>query len=444
VPTVTLMIVAALGMAGVAVSTSIGGQGGIVRDQGTKSALAVAESGVDQAMLHFNRYGLVPASTPCAPVGGTTPDAEGWCAEVAGTAVNGGTVSYQVKPTSSELPNGEVAFTELEVVSVGTFAGVTRRINVSASSSSGQDMFVKAAVQSEDGISLESNAEIHAGTATNGDITLAGDAKQCGTASVGIGKELIGEKDNYYADMGCVTSGGTPIEDEISLPPINQGEVPEDNDNDRLFGQDLISGNNAEACWDGLDGNGVENEELPCGPRELLIASNSSVTLGGEVYSFCKLTLRSNSSLYIAAGAEVKIYFNSPEECGYEPGTTQLELRSNSRITSAEGDPVDVALFFVGSRDTATTIKLNSESSVDGPCEQNFVIYAPYTDIHLDSNTKFCGGMAGKTVHLDSNAQVWTSSGVGKFVLPNTAPHFVADRFLDCSATAAVPPDEGC
>ena len=438
VPTVMLMTVAALGMAGVAVSASIQGQSGTVRDQGTKSALAVAESGVDQALLRFNRYGLVPAATPCAPVGSTVPEADGWCTEVAGTTVNGDPVSYRVQPTSSLLPGGEIAWTELDVVSVGAVDAVTRRIAVHASSSSGQDIFVDADVQAEEGIVLDSNSEIHSGSATNGDITLAKNAEHCGPASVGIGKELSG--DGYYSDIECTTAG-TTLEGEISLPPVVQGEATVNNDNDRLFGEDLISGKKGDACWNGVRGDGKVGS---CGPRELLVDNNSSVTLGGGVYSFCKLTLKSNSSLYIAAGAQVKIYFDSPEACDYESGTAQLELLSNSRITAAVGKAVNVALLFVGSKDVATTILLNSNTAVDGPCEQNFVVYAPYTDIELDSNTKFCGAMAGKSVHLDSNAEVWTSSGTDIFVLPNTAPHFVVDRFVDCSTTATVVPDEGC
>ena len=51
VPTVTLMLLAAMALAGVAVSASIGGQRGVVRDRDTKSALAVAESGVAGADL---------------------------------------------------------------------------------------------------------------------------------------------------------------------------------------------------------------------------------------------------------------------------------------------------------------------------------------------------------------------------------------------------------
>lgn len=447
VPTVTLMLIAALGLAGAAVTTSIQGQGGTVRDQQAKTALAVAEAGVDQALLQFNRYGMASESEPCAPVGGGTPDAEGWCPEVVINAneqtPNAGTVSYRVRPSGGELPSGDFAWTDLEVVSVGTLAGTTRRVDVSASSSSGQGTFLDADVLSKDGIGLDSNSQIHSGSATNGDITIGPNAQQCGPASVGIGKKLGGGGD-HHSDIDC-TGTGTATEGEINLPPVNQGAAATVNDNDRLFGQDLISGNKADACWDGFDGNGSASGN--CDARELLVDSNSSVTLGGTVYSFCKLTLKSNSSLYVnpVNPKTAKIYFDSPEACGYGDGATQLELLSNARITSTTGKATDVALLFVGSEDLSTAILMNSNTSVDGPCEQNFVIYAPYSDIELDSNTKFCGAMAGKSIHLDSNAEIWTSSGTDNFFLPNTPPHYEPELFVECISTAATgAPDEGC
>lgn len=452
VPTVTLMIVAALGMAGVAVSTSIQSQGGTVRDQESKSALAVAESGVAQALLQFNRYGLVSESDPCAPLGTGSPDPEtGWCGPVTGTAVDDGEVTYWARPLATEFDNDEVAFTELEVVAEGAIDGVTRRVDVTAGSSAGQEVFAKAQVKSKDGISLDQNAEIHAGSATNGDIVLEGKegAKQCGTATVGIGKELIDPgEDGYFTDIECGTAGGAPEEEEITLDPVTQGEVPTENDNDRLFQLDRISGNKNTVCFDGLNGKG--NSDTSCGGRELRIGSNSTVTLGGSVYSFCKLTLDSNSSLYIKAqpGETVYIYFDSPEACGYagedEP-VTQLELRSNSRITSESGQPASVSMLFVGSEEIDTQILLNSETAVDGPCEQNFVIYAPRTDVVFNSETRFCGAVAGKTVHLDSNSEIWTSSAVEQWRLPLTAPHYVANRFVDCRADPVTgAPDAGC
>ena len=442
VPTVTLMLLAAMAMAGVAVTTSISGQQGAVRDQNTKTALAVAESGVEQALLQYNRYGRVPDSSPCAPVGGTATDAEGWCPEVAGTTVNGGAVSYRVKPTSTEMPSGKIAWIEVEVVSMGTLAGVTRRVDVTANSAAGQRPFVDATVKSKDGINVASNAEIHAGTATNGDINLEG--LQCGAATVGIGKGLHG-KGGYFSDVDCGTLGGEPSEDEIDLPPIPPTEVPTENDNYRLFTLDQISGNKNTACFNGFNGAGKADKS--CGPRELVIGNNSSVTLGGKVYSFCKLRMDQNSSLYIAPEQEVTIYFDSPEACGYSSGVTQLELKSNTRITPTAGSSGSAALLFVGSPNISTNILLNSNTSVeeDVVCQQNFVIYAPYTDINLDSNTWFCGAMAGKTVNLKSHAEVWTSSGIQELYLPLTAPHYEATRFVDCAATTATgAPDEGC
>lgn len=444
VPTVTLMLLAAMAIAGVAISASIGGQGGIVRDRETKSSLAVAESGVERALLQYNRYGLVPTAAPCAPVGGTAPDVNGWCPKVE-TTVNGAPVSYWVKPTSTLMPSGKTAWTEMEVIAIGALGGVQRRVDFVANSSAGQNIFLDATVQSEDTITLDSYAQIHAGTATNGDISIAANAKQCGLATVGLGRKKTGGG-GYYTDTGCATAGTTPGEDEIELPPVNQEDAATNNDNGRLFSLDQVSGKNkGAACFNGFNAAGGATKS--CGTRELVIGSNASVTLGGSVYSLCKLTLSSNSALYIAPGKEVLIYFDSPEACGYSNGVTQLELLSNSRITPQIGGSGSIALLFVGSQNLQTIALLNSKTSVEDPvhCTQNFVIYGPYTDIEMDSNTSFCGAMAGKTVHLDSNAEVWTSSGVQQFYLPLVAPHYQATRFIDCAATTATgAPDEGC
>jgi Tfp pilus assembly protein PilX len=448
VPTVTLMLIAAMALAGVAVTASIGGQSGIVRDRDTKSALQLAEAGVEQVLYQFNSYGLVSSNgtSACAPVGGGEPDSQGWCPEVSAT-INGEPVSYRVKPTSTAMPSGDIAWTKVEVVSVATLAGVTRRIDVAASSSAGQNIFLDATVQSEDGIQVKSNAEIHAGTATNGTVYVGKNASQCGTTTVGVGEEPEIEG-QYSTQIECTTVGGEPGEDEITLDPVLAGDTATNNNNARLFTQDHVSGSKSRVCFDGHEGFGKADNS--CGPRELLVESNSAVTLGGNVYSFCKLTLESNSSLYIQPGMNVKIYFDSPEACGYagdEEPVVQLELLSNARIAPVSGKSANVALLFVGSDEIATRAILNSNTSLEDPllCAQNFVVYGPRTDIELQSNTSFCGAMAGKTVTLLSNSQIWTSSGVKEFFLPLVAPHYVANRFVDCAATVgSAYPNEGC
>lgn len=443
VPTVMLMTVAAMGVAAVGVMASIQGQSGAVRDQGTKTALEVAESGINQALLYYNR-----GVEPC------TPSAEGsWCGPVTGMSVNGGTVKYWSRLASGNECEVGNEVDCVEVVSEGTVNGVARRVEVSASTvstdeSAGSGPFASAGVLSLESMSLDSNSAIHTGVATNGDLTLRSNAKQCGQASVGIGKKMKLEGNaGYYSNSKCSTSYSTYLQQALTLPAVNQGDAATNNDNGRFFTKDLVSGNKGDACWNGFTAEGKASKN--CGTRELRVDNNSAVTLTGSVYSFCKLTLRSNSALYVAAGSNVTIYFDSPENCKQSSGVTQLDLQSNSRITSATGTPISVAMLFVGSESLQTKIQLNSNTSVNGPCDQNFVIYAPRSDVDLDSNSHFCGAIAGKTVHLDSNSEIWSASGSESFTLPGveipkTVAHYTPYRFVECSAIEASPPDAGC
>lgn len=444
VPTVMLMTVAALGMASVAVMTSVQGQTGTARDQGTKTALAVAESGVSQALLHYNR-GVPPCSTAV----------EGeWCGPVTGMSVNGGQVAYWSRVASGEECDVSNEVECVEIVSQGTVDGVTRRVDVMASTlqtedSTGGGPFATASVLSKEDMVLDSNAAIHTGTASNGDIELNSNAKLCGPATVGVGKEIAKSPNaQYTADALCTSPSSSYGQKELTLPPVNQGDAATNNDNDRFFLEDAaVSKSNIDACWNGFTPAGKSSSL--CKGRELYIDGNTSVTLGGAVYSFCKLRLRSNSNLFIAPNATVTIYFDSPEACGYSSGVTQLEMDSNTRITSATGDPVSVAMLFVGSEERDTNILLNSNTAVNGPCDQNFVIYAPLTDVRLNSNARFCGAIAGETVHMDSNAEVWSASGSEEFNLPGveipeTPDHYVPYRFVECSSLAATSPDDGC
>jgi hypothetical protein len=446
VPTVMLMTVAALGMASVAVMTSVNGQSGTVRDQGTKAALAVAESGVSQALLHFNRG--VP---PCSAVEGD------WCGPVTGMSVNGGQVAYWARVASGEECEVSNEVECVEVVSQGTVNGVTRRVEVMASTlqdedSTGGGPFATASVLSKEDMILDSNAAIHTGTASNGHIQLKSNAKLCGPATVGVGKEIAKDANaQYNADALCTSPASSYGQKELTLPPVNQGDAATNNDNDRFFLQDVAtSQSKIDACWEGLTPAGKESKL--CKGRELYIDGNTAVTLNGSVYSFCKLTMRSNSNLFIAPNANVTIYFDSPEACGYSDGVTQLEMAANTRITSATGDAVSVAMLFVGSESDPpldTNILLNSNTSVNGPCDQNFVIYAPLTDVRLNSNARFCGAIAGETVHMDSNAEVWSASGSNEFNVPGVEippvpDHFVPYRFVECSSVAAASPDDGC
>jgi hypothetical protein len=423
VPMVTFLMIAALAIVSVGVVASVRAQQGTARDQGSKGALAAAEAGVNRALLHYNR---MPTEAPnsCLVNSGSTTFAEpvqssgaasGWCRPVSGE-IESGSFTYSVLPTPAEGM--------IEIVSTGTANGATRRAHVTAHSSSGMAVFSDATLLAQDSLTLSSYANVVSNAQTNGDITMDSNAHICGDAGHGIGRDL-------YLSGNATLDCGSEFEEPLSLPAVNQGDAATNNDNDRFFALDPISGQANRVDWDP-------------NTRELAINQNASVTLGGSIYSLCKLSMSSNTNLFIAEGSTVLIYFDSPEACGISAGGTQLNLASNSVITSSGDGPTNLAMLFVGSTQIPTSILLHSNTQVDEACEQNFVVYAPRSDIDFDSNARYCGAVAGKTVDLRSNSELYYDSSATSWQLPNTAAHYEIDRFVECTAEAPADPDAGC
>jgi predicted acyltransferase (DUF342 family) len=434
-PTVMLMLVAAFATVSVTVVYTVEVQGGTVRDERTKSAIQLAETGVNQALLQFNR--VLVTTNPCSPVSSSPPDASGWCAPVTTTDINGGTYTYQ-----AQAPVVAGAYKTMSVVGTGTLNGVTRRVQVSAKAVTGQQVFSDYGVKAQDSINMNSNAEIHTGTATNGDITMNSNAKQCGQASVGVGRHMTMQSNaGYFQNNNCTTPITTVNQQPLILPAVNQGDAVTNNDNSRFFALDTVSGPKNLVCWNRFLANGSGGG---CVSRGLDLNSNSSVTLGGSRYSFCQLTMSSNANLYIQAGHNVTIYFDTPESCGLSSGVEQLRMNSNTRITSTDGGPTNVAMLFAGSPTRQTKIILNSNTSIGGSCEQNFVVYAPRSDVQMNSNSTFCGALAAKTLQIDSNARIYTDTAAGQYALPGAPPHYAVSQFVECNTTGGAAPNTNC
>jgi hypothetical protein len=444
-PTVSLLLVAAFAVATVGVMASIHTQHGTIRDQQTKAAVQLAETGVNEAILAYNRLDTSPTN-PCSPVTTGLPGTNRWC-QTPLRSLNGGTYSYQVQVPAVDaqgefVPDSD-GNVELTVVGTGTMGDATRRVLVDAKSVSDNPFGGEYQVKSGGNITLDQNATIHAGTATNGDIILNSNARQCGQASVGVGHNLIvpgSASGGYYTDGDCEQPGTSHGQEDLTLPPV--GQVPTTTDNGRFFSQDPVSGNSGNACWNGLKADGNPGT---CGARHLDINSNTSVTLGGSVYVFCKLTMNSNTSLTVSSGHKVTIYFDSPEHCGYPSGVVQLDMASNSRITSNSGGHADVQLLFLGSPTRQTILHMSSNTDLNAACEQNFVVYAPLSDVVLNSNSTYCGALAGHTIHLDSNADLRTGGQPDLSIKP-PVPYYQPAEFVECRAVAASSPnfDAGC
>jgi hypothetical protein len=413
-PTALTTTALALGLGSVAAVSAISSQSGSTRDMDAKLSLAAADAGAERAVYRYNRVETTPTA-PCltATAGQTTGLAgDGWCPAVTGS-VDGATYSYRVMPS---FVDGDAD--AIDVVSTGTSDDVSRTIELSAEASS-SNPFGDFQVIADDGVVMDSNSAIDANVASNGSFTLNSNTQVCGVIQVPPGASVdfngtAGQCDGYGIMNG-----------NVDLPLVNQGNVVTVNSNARFFGQDIRSSD--RVTWNPAT-------------RALSMGSNSSLTLGGANYSFCTLTMASNTTIYIAAGANVRVYFDSPENCGQSSGVVQMNLSSNSQITTTGGSAAAAAFLFVGSPNLATAAHLSSNTSL---CNFEVILYGPLTDFTLNSNTNVCGGVAGKTVHMDSNSHVGMHPGLDNFELP-IPTHFEPTRYVECGPGTGSTPDSGC
>ena len=436
-PTVLVVTVTALGLGSVAAVASISAQQGSVRDYDTKLALAAADTGVERAIYRQNKIlasAEDPVQTPClAIVNGAfqavplDPMGDGWCPEVTGT-VGTATYRYRVKPT---INLAEAELSQIDIVSIGTSDDIGRRIHVRANGEE-DEVFSEWTVVGDDFVHMDPNTQIDGNAATNGSFFIEGNnAGVCGATQYGPRGGFNGT--NNPDDCAGYPP---PIEGSVDLPLVTLPLNPDPNDTERFFYPEQQPGDlrtgGERVHWD---------EPLsPTSriPSTLTLHSNSSLTLGGgRFYVLCKLVMESNTSLIIAN--KVFIYFASPEQCGQPGGTFQMDLQSNSEITVTDGEAASAAFLFVGSQNLQTQIRLNSNTTA---CSE-FVVYAPLSDVIMDSNSTFCGAVAANSVDMSSNAHIVSDPGTVDFTIPLPL-HFNPTRYVECTGPQGTPPDAGC
>lgn len=416
-PTVLTVTVISLGFGSVAALSSISAQKGSVRDFDVKTALAAADAGAERALYRHNKI-ATSADEPCLVASGTgalVPGAalgDGWCPPTTGT-IGDASYWYRVRPAAPVAARVE----DIDIVSIGTSDEISRRVELSATTQTGA-VFREHTVIGLDSVNMDSDTLITGNTASNGNVTMASNTQICGNVQVGPGQTFGGN-----LCPGYVAVNGT-----LDLPNVDQGDVVTNNSNARFFTQDIRSS--------------ASRVTYDASTRHLHLESNSSLTLGGVNYSLCRLTMDSNTDVYVANGAEVRIYFDTPESCGLDEDdeTAQLEMDSNSRIRPTAGGAASIALLFVGSETVATRAVLSSNTSI---CELELLVYGPRTDIQMNSNTRLCGGVMGQTIQMDSNTTIASSPDAGGFTLP-VPIHYEPTRYVECSGQTISPPDANC
>jgi hypothetical protein len=467
-PVALFAMIASMALAGAAVVSSVNVQHGSKHDSGAKSSIAVADGGANVATMRLARYATaLSAEQPCLGQSGgvlvaTKAEANGWCPAVTGT-LGEGTYTYRASPIGT--PCGTY---DLCLVATGTVDGVSRRIemtfNESTLYSSDEDETEEEGGGSsggsfeglvgQEGIELSGNADIRVGIGTDGNVISSGNASVCGDIRHGIGKKWTKSGNASQCNGYNVTEANMTLPSVSSFMP---SDIATHNSNGRIT--QCASTNNPVDCQkDGFTGKWSSSDPFSPTSRQISLSSNDTLTVGGGDYWVCSLSMSGNSQLIMAAGATVRFFFDTPENCGLSSGANQINLSGNNRIAATGYQPnagdFDVPGFYLlGSTSKATGVNLSGNHSTTN----EFVIYGPNTQINISGNATFKGLIAGKKIVMSGNGRFENDSG---FTLPPelqppsqseeegtetlTERHFTPQTYVECTGTALSVPNENC
>jgi hypothetical protein len=465
-PTALFAIVASLGLAGAAVMSSVDVQQSSHRDSGSKSAIAAADAGANVAMMQINRDRAELSTASC--LGGATPT-NGWCPPVTGE-VGGATYSYRMSQAST--PCGEF---DLCVAVTGTAGEVSRRVLITFNrgpgstggggskeeeekeekeGGSGSGGGVEGLIGKE-GITLSGSVDIRVGIGTDGNIVKSGAS---GSVCPGDIRHGIGKKSDVKP---C--SGYEETEGNVDLPPVTDfmpSDIASHNSNGRIT--KCTNGLPTECEKDGYNGKWTSTSPLNPSTRSISLSGNETLSLGGGDYWLCQLSLSGTSELIMAAGAHVRLFFDTPEHCGT---SNPISLSGTARIVASGYQPTkgqfDMPGFFVlGSPTIPTTISLSGNVK---NVANELVVYAPNSTVNMSGNATYKGVIVGKQVNMSGSVVLEHDPG---FELPpslnpwfeeeeeaggggdeggeaGVPPVFTPQFYVECSG-AATTPDANC
>jgi hypothetical protein len=479
-PTALFATVASMALAGAAVMSSVDVQQGTHRDNGSKSAIGAADAGANVALLRLSRESEELASTKCF---GGAPPSGGWCPPVSGDV---GDANYKYEVSEPGLAAcGEF---ELCVVATGTNADVSRRVMVNFCAgecdgiiegggpgdggSTGEDGATgkkrgpEGIIGVED-IEIDNNGDARVNIGTNGNVHIHNKGNVCGNVRHGVGKKAEMDDKAEQCDGYEVFEGNVDVPAVSTFMPSNISTV---NSDYRLaictFDKKGVNLGPAGCQSDTYTKKW--SSTVPWNPaatsRMISTANNETLTLGGGDYWLCRLELSNNSHLIMAAGAKVRLFFDTPEHCGIKSGQNQIYVSNGATITATGylGTPghFDMpGMYVMGS----PTIPTNVEFKNNGGTNE-FVLYAPQSHVELKQNSEYIGLIAGKSVHISENAIVDQPDG---FVLdpeltpwhteeetppedePEPEPEptplvFTAQYYVECTGPASPQPNSGC
>ena len=428
-PAAMMMLLIIASVAAALMTSAIAATGQSTHDRGVKRAVAVADAGLETAMYRVNK--LTPGSLQCVTRGANgqltieplQPD--GWCREQTENLGDGASYSYRVRAAVQVRVNGQQLL-QRKIVATGVANGVKRRISSVVGSATGVSLFGGYAVISLDDLPLTNSSRVVGNVGSNGNIELDNSAQVCGNATPGPGKQFTADN---RAGL-CPGYTATPASEPFVLNPIDIGNAATANDNHLIGGQDGFT-KPSGVTWSPAT-------------RVLKLDLGSTLTLTGNVYSFCSLEINNNSELRIAPrdpAVPLKIYMDSPEHCPGVPNAGSVTLRNGGNIVNMNTDPTTLQLYVTGSATSATSVQYENNFQT----ALNMVIYAPQSKVTLDNFTHIVGAVAAKSVELRNNTEVRWHERVGDITVDGLKPLFKRQLWSECTVqNSGAAPDSGC
>jgi len=424
-PTALFAMIASMALASVAVLSSVDVQQGTARDHDSKEAIAAADAGASIALLRLNRFqGNLSATAPCVgPAGEAQAASAGWCPETTSESVGGASFTYRVSAY-----DGTGIYS---VVATGTSDTVSRRVEVGLVSYSGKNVFADEKLIGRDDIDVVGTPDIRTDIGTNGSIEGKGTPTLCGNIRVGIGR---GE------GAPAADCDGEISEGEKNLPEVTPPEdIATNNSNCRL----------AVTCVLATDvdtyatSNGKKEKRTSTNPwdathRTINVAQNAKLSMGGRDYFVCGISVN-NGELIMLAGAEVRIFVDTPENCGLSPGATQVEITGNANIVSTGYNPSQgtfevPGIYVLGE----STIKLEGNSGTN-----ELMLYAPHSPIEFGGSATWKGMMAGSSITMHGTPRIESDPNIKEPDI-TLATLLQRTRYVECTGVAVSPPDASC
>lgn len=408
-----------------------------------KKAFEAAEAGLQATVYRLNM--LAPAADKCIGGPGETVQSPSGVACASYTENLGNGASFTSWTTAALGSSGSCAGTQVGnsssiaercVTSAGTVDGVTRRVQTRVASYASAPVFPAAGVVGLSKVDVQNNGHVYGASGSNGQVVIKNNAS---TASVTVGPSAPNPSVSNNGSSGPVYRR-TTAQGPFALAPVDPGNSVTSNDNGRLSNAFAIP---SVSPFDYYDGTVAWNPVA----RTLVLSNNASVTLGGGIYNFCRLSMANNTKITLSAGARTAIYIDSPQRagsgCAASTGTFTMENNAEfiNNSPSAPGsnlahDPTALQLYVVGK--TGATVGLSNNATFYG------TLYAPTSKLDIKNNVTIYGALAANEIYLSNNVTV-TGDPNAANITTSGGGVFFRSAWREClSAATTSNPGSGC